>query len=131
MKIKEYFKYTSKAYIQTLSINMRDKLIANLKIMLDTYVDRNIIQKNSYSIDYDDNEDYVYINYVLNNYDELKNVMTQDKYDSYREKLNFYCIRTAEMLTMSASSSCVIYEEFMMMGCGNPIPEIKKHMTIY
>jgi len=108
----------------------RERLMANLRVMLEEYVTREVILKDSYLVGSNPVTNEVCINYVLNNYDDLKDKMTQTKYDSYREKLQHYCIRTAEMLTATGEVNWVVYDERMMRSDYEE-PELKKHMEIY
>lgn len=107
----------------------RDRLIANLKVMMEQYEQRNIIAYSYYNVTFHEDDNMVMISYVLTCYDHLKNIMDKYKYDDYRSKLLHYCVRTAEMLTSSREVYKVIIEERVMDT--EDIEIINKRMEIY
>ena len=93
----------------------RDRLIANLKVMMEQYDMRNIIAFSIYDVTVNEYDNTVMISYALTSYEQLETIMDKYKYDEYRKKLLHYCIRTAEMLTSSKEIIKVVIEERMIV----------------
>jgi hypothetical protein len=108
----------------------RDRLIANLKVMMEEYAQRDVISMSIYNVTINQYDNSVKISYVLTCYEQLENSMDKHKYDDYRNKLLHYCIRTAEMLTSSKEVSKVYIEERMIMD-SYEVEYVTKRLEIY
>ena len=106
------------------------RLVANLKVMMEQYDQRDIIAFSNYKVDVNEVTNIVSISYVLNCYDLLETQMTQQRYDEYRSKLLHYCVRTAEMLTATKEVVKVTIEERMITDCYEN-EHVTKRMEIF
>lgn len=110
------------------------RLIANLRTLLDEYITREIIVKDSYQVHFElvgpPRRFKVYVKYTLNNYDNLKDKMTQSHYNYDCYKVRYYCHGTGYMITSSRDIICYIYDEYIMEN-DNQEPRHKRHHAIY
>lgn len=106
------------------------RLLANLKVMMQHYAERNIIIDGIFNADIDETEDVVNISYLVNCYENVKNLIDEKTYDEYRSKLLYYCIRTGEMLTKSNEIVKVNIDECMKFE-STQIDYVTKRMVIY
>ena len=131
MKLNSPFKLSNTSLQKKLSkMFFAPRLVANLKVMMEQYDRREIIAFADYKVDVNEDTNTVTISYLLNPYEVLEDNMTEQRYDEHRNKLLYYCVRTAEMLTATKEVFKVTIEERMIkdhfdIGC------VTKRMEIY